>query len=140
MAGSLAGQYPGAEEKSRGRHRPTTHGRSVEAADRQDQCARTQPGHDWGLKHFRSAPKVFGDKLGALPQTRFGGNSKKSWRLGHAPAQRRKPSYPATKDLTLSTLERRAPVFALGCLKPVGRLGALVPLERCVSCIMRCHT
>jgi hypothetical protein len=39
------------------------------------------------------------------------------------------PSYPATKDLTLSTLERRAPVFALGCLKPVGRLGALVPLE-----------
>src|SRR5258708_14381911 len=66
MAGGLEGHYPGAEEKSRGRHRPATDGRSVATADRTGQCSRTQPGHDWGLKHFRSAPKVFGALLKTL--------------------------------------------------------------------------
>src|SRR5260221_607088 len=62
---------------------------------------------DWGLYSNRS-------KIGCLAGAGHSGGN---------------PRYPATKDLTLSTLERPAPVFALGYLKPVGRLGALVPLE-----------
>src|SRR6266403_5593278 len=101
--GGVLRAVTGAEEKSRGRHRPAADGRSVAAADRPDQCSRTQPGHDWRLKHFRSAPKVFGDKLGALPQTPVRGEQEK---LAPGATRRRGggPSYPATKDLTLSTL------------------------------------
>ena len=67
--------------------------------------------------------------LRLCPKPRFGGNSQKRAPLSRAGHSGGNPRYPATKDLTLSTLERPAPVFALGYLKPVGRLGALVPLE-----------
>jgi hypothetical protein len=108
----------------------------VAMANRAGYCQGTQPDYDRGLKNFRSAPKDSGIKLGALPPNpRFGGNSK-SWRpWQRARAQNRSLTYltPATKFNPFRLWSGARPE------RPVGRLGALIPLGRCVSCIIRCQ-
>ena len=82
-----------------------------------------------------------GSNWGSAPNPGLGGTVKAGARL-KAPAQPKDLStYRATNNLTLfdfGAARARARPWVLN-LKPVGRLGALVPLERCVSCIMRCQ-